>query len=171
MFRFILASFIATFSFGIAEAKAEGDEEKAIAEIERLGGVVSRGGQAPNRFVDRVYFLKKAINDEFRDAQLLLFRSFPKLRIFILQESHVTDAGLKQLEKHVALQYLHLGTCEITDDGLKELRTLKNLSTLTLINTNITDAGLRRLKNLPKLRDLSLGSHQITDGGLKDFAR
>ena len=81
--------------------RADDAEDKAVAFVEKLGGKVTRDEKAPGKPVITV-----SLNDT-----------------------------------------------KVTDAGLKELATLKNLTTLDLGFTKVTDAGVKELQDaLPKCR-------------------
>ena len=69
-----------------------------------------------------------------------------------MNNSKVTDAGLKEVAKLKKLERLYLRDTQITDAGLKEVAKLNQLSYLDLqACLKITDAGLAKLqKALPK---------------------
>ena len=73
------------------------------------------------------------------------------------------------------LEWLGLDETQITDAGLKEVAKLQKLEWLGLDETQITDAGLKEVVKLQKLSMeettlLSLDRTQITDAGLKEVA-
>ena len=80
-------------------------------------------------------------------------------------------ANLNQLKK------LHIQDTEITDVGLKEVAKLKQLTSLNLYcseisSSQITDAGLMEVVTLTNLTMLNLdGQKKITDKGLKELAK
>jgi hypothetical protein len=73
-----------------------------------------------------------------------------------LDQSQVTDAGLKELVVLKSLRSLSLTETQVTDAGLKELAFLKNLQTLDLSRTKVTAEGLKELANVKSLRDLKI---------------
>ena len=80
-------------------------------------------------------------------------------------EGELTEADAAKVTE------LNLDDTEITDVGLKEVIKLKQLDSLKLEDTQITDVGLKDLTKLQKLEMLYLGYTQITDAGLKDLAK
>ena len=75
----------------------------------------------------------------------------PGQRAFYIQarldDTRVTDSGLKELASLKGLTTLNLGITRVTDAGLKELAPLKGLTTLYLYSTKVTDAGVKELQN------------------------
>jgi hypothetical protein len=62
-----------------------------------------------------------------------------------LNDTRVSDAGLKALAALKKLEALYLDGAPVTDAGLKELAALRGLRELSLRGTEVTDAGFRRL--------------------------
>src|SRR5207253_160541 len=116
------------------------DEAMAIEAIKKLGGRVEVDAKRPGQPVVGVD----------------------------LDNTKVTDAGLKVLKELKSLQFLDLGD-KVTDAGLKELRELKNLQTLYLNGTKVTDTGLKELKDLKNLRTLEVAFTAVTDAGVKEL--
>jgi len=69
-----------------------------------------------------------------------------KITSLWLNNTKITDEGLKELAKLQNLIGLNLSYTKITDASLKDVAKLKNLKNLTLMNTQITDAGAVELK-------------------------
>lgn len=113
-------------------------------------------------------------NQEFDDAALARLAEAYGDRIggLYLENTGVTDAGLKNLSKFTMLRHLTLrnyplrrippGTPvpppKITDAGMIHLRGLEHLWSLNLDNLPITDAGLEGIKDLPELMALYLSN-------------
>ena len=125
---------------------------------------------------------------------------FPRLRVLLLKEEGVDDAGmayvgrLKRLEslyfwdafkitdagaKHLRdmprLRFIHLSASQVGDEGLAAIATLPNLGGLSMQKNRITDAGVAHLAGHPKLRTLWIGSldnvrSPISDAGVKHLA-
>jgi hypothetical protein len=104
------------------QAKPE-EQEKAIAEIQKLGGKVTIDKDKPAKPVLEVH----------------------------LSGTRVTDAGLEHLRGLTELILLNLMNTQVTDAGLEHIKGLKNLQTLNLTGTKVTDEGVKNLKqSLPK---------------------
>jgi len=70
-----------------------------------------------------------------------------------LEDSKITDAGLKEVAKLQKLEYLALRATKITDAGHKEVAKLEKLRNLSLYSTKVTRAGVAELsKALPKCK-------------------
>ena len=85
----------------------------------------------------------------------------------------VTDAGLKDLAGHPALERLSLRGCPaVTDDGLLHLAGMRALRVLDLRDCpKSTAAGLRPFAVDPKLTALSIGGDGMTDAALAEVGR
>ena len=105
------------------------EQERAIAEISKLGGSVVvtevNGARNPRISVD-------------------------------LSRCPATDATLEYLKGLTNLQNLDLARTQITDAGLEHLKGLSQLHNLDLAMTKVTDAGLEHLRALTQLHDLGL---------------
>ena len=93
--------------------------------------------------------------------------SFSQVWDLQLDNSDITDAGLKCLKELPDLRDLDLRGTRVTDDGLENLKGLRLLSNIVLDDTSVTDAGLEHLKSLNHLWALSLKNTKITDAGLE----
>ena len=99
-----------------------------------------------------------------QDALALASKPLPK-------DPELVKVKINQLKK------LHLQDTKITDTGLKEVAKLKQLTSLNLYcseisSSQITDAGLMEVGTLTNLTMLNLdGQKKITDKGLKELAK
>ena len=91
------------------------------------------------------------------------------LEFVLINDTKVTDAGLKHLKGLTKLERLYLSDTKVTDAGLMHLTGLTKLKTLSLRNTKVTDAGLEHLKGLTELQTLELNSTEVTDPTTGDF--
>ena len=152
---------------GVAELTGSTDkrttEEKAIAEIQKLGGIVRRDEQDPIRPVVSVDLSRTLVTD----AGLKNVAAFTQLKKLDLHGTRITDAGLPHLQGLTRLQWLFLGQTEVTAAGMAHLQGLNQLEWLCLSMTEVNDAGLEHLKGLTQLKMLSLGRTKVTDAGLK----
>jgi len=151
-------------------------QRTAIAEIEKLGGVVSLQNGGPDwlrrivgnetmRFFDGVYLvnLSKTLAT---DPDLESLQAMSEVERLNLANVPVTDSGLACLKGLTDLAALDLSGTNVTDTGLIHLRELTRLRYLYLTGTRVTDAGLRHLMRLQNLRQLSVGGTNVTDAGI-----
>lgn len=132
-------------------AGCQGGQERALAEVKRLGGKVARDGGRPDGPVVLLDFSFTSATD----ADLACATAFPQLRELYVWNTGITDAGLERLAGLTDLQKLDLSGTAVTDAGLAPLRGLTRLQELNLKSTRVTDAGVKGLrKHLPKTRIL-----------------
>ena len=87
-----------------------------------------------------------------------------------LRDSIVNDSDLKML-KHLAdeVDVIGLENTKVTDEGLKHLCQLPILDNIDLANTTISDAGLEILSNIKTLECLCVECTNVTETGVKRF--
>ena len=69
-----------------------------------------------------------------------------------LNETSVTDAGLKSLSGQERLETLYLDSTRVSDTGLESVSSISTLKTLDVRGTNVTKAGIEKLqKAIPGL--------------------
>jgi len=69
-----------------------------------------------------------------------------KVTILNMDNTQITDEGLKELAKLQQLEELYMYRTQITDAGLKEIAKLQKLESLSVIGTKVTEAGVAELK-------------------------
>jgi internalin A len=73
--------------------------------------------------------------------------------------------GFIRLLPHTNLKRLGLDDTRVTDAGLRQLGELKDLSELSLRNTDITDVGMKELSQLKGLKELDTSGTRVTVQG------
>jgi len=164
-------------------------ERAAVAEIERLGGLV--GYDWKPIYVSTVgkpfsppqppgpAWLRSILGDDFfasvvevsvnngmTDDGFVRFGTFANAEELWLGQTRVSNVDLEQLKGMSHLRKLDLSCTGITDDGLEYLQYLSCLRELTLTETQITDTGVAYLARLRGLTKLSLNITRISDEGL-----
>jgi len=159
------------------------EQQKAIAEIERSGGMVWTYEQSPGKPVIGVYFANKRMivqgvknGGPSNFAKVVTFRTnkgllniegvtgMHDLRVTQdsdpdVRESKVTDAGLASLNGLPQVQVVSLWGTQVSDAGLENLKSLTNLTVLDLRETKVTDAGVKKLQQkLPKCKIIPAGT-------------
>jgi outer membrane lipoprotein-sorting protein len=86
--------------------------------------------------------------------------------IFLSFNPEVSDATIQRVTKRESVTELYLQDTRITDDGLKHLNVLKKLESLNLAETSITDEGLRHLMGISSLKHLNLMNTKVTAEGV-----
>lgn len=97
--------------------------------------------------------------------------ALPNLRQLILQESKVTDAGLRPLVGLKRLSRLNLTAIQLTDACWKELAAFPALEALSVSHTPVTGKGISQLAAVKSLTDLSLGQTAVTDEAASEIAQ
>ena len=139
-------------------------QEKAIAEIRRLGGVVefAEAGDGQPAIVTKV----DLHGSKATDADLVCLEGLTSLRTLDLRLTSIGDEGVAHLRRLTELRFLNLFRSQLSDAGLASLSGMKDLETLLIGGTKVTDSGLAQLKGFAKLRKLSLFDTQVGDAGL-----
>jgi hypothetical protein len=146
-------------------------QERAIAEIDRLGGNI--GARVGSCIVHPDQRPVRAItwtSDEVVDDDLARLAWLPDLDTLYLSAPRVTEAGLERLRVLTNLEDLDLAETPVTEASLGPILRLTRLESLTLRGP-ITDRGLERLASLKNLRDLCLFGSRVTDAGLIHLER
>ncbi|HYH65164.1 MAG TPA: hypothetical protein VD866_10760 [Urbifossiella sp.] len=99
----------------------------------------------------------------------LIVEKLPRLQALNINDTPVTDVGLRTLAGHKDLRHLHLRGTKVTDVGLTALSPM-GLRTLDLGSTRVTDAGLKHLGGLTSLEALMLYRTGVTDRGVAELA-
>ena len=96
----------------------------------------------------------------------------PQVSYLDLSNSQLCDGDLEYLRGLQSIETLVLNDTRITDAGLKRLQQQSHpkLTTLWVVGTGVTDAGLESVGKMTALKELALGD-QITDAGLHQLCR
>ncbi len=90
------------------------------------------------------------------DEGMRSLASLSKLRELSLSDSRITSRGVEFLQDLENLEELELDGTDVDDDALRVLGKIKSLERLCLYETNITETGVAYLAKLPHLRSLAL---------------
>jgi Leucine-rich repeat (LRR) protein len=163
-------------------ADSKDDQSRAVAQIEKAGGIVMFDEKLPERPATAVDFHENTATDACL-AALARLPQLQRLRIvsssksaivkLIIDSPRITEAGLANLKDLGNLRQLALSGNNITDAALAHLAGLRQLEELTLDGENITDAGLAHVAQLPNLQKLTIAEidgERITDAGLARLA-
>jgi hypothetical protein len=169
-------------------------ERAAIAELEKLGGIVMYGWQGGR--VNGVWrytptadestgpdWMRQIFSDDFFTDVVYVALSpighqpvgfhrtwTPDLSVTDT-DAAVKDDDLRLVGMLSRLEELDQSDTDVGDSGLVHLQGLANLHCLDLSHTNITDAGLLRLKSLTALEFLGLFGTKRTTAGVDDLAK
>jgi hypothetical protein len=126
------------------------------------------GGEATASYSRAITLLE--LHGGNTDDNLKRFESCTDLWALNLDESDITDRGLRAATSFQQLGDLSLSGTQVTDEGLMQLSELPNLTTLSLERTNITDRGMDAISKLT-LTELNLADTQVTDAGLRKLRK
>jgi hypothetical protein len=143
----VTSGFVALKHLGMENSSKFGDE-----------GVLALG---PLPSLEKVTFNRMPVGD--RTLEHLVEGG--KVQTLIMNDSRVTDAGLKHADKCAAQLSLHLAGSMVTNEGLKALSGLQ-VSSLVLGSTAVTDDGLRHIADIQGLEYLSLDDTRVSGGGV-----
>jgi hypothetical protein len=143
-------------------------ENKAIAEIRKLGGSVMELAQNDNRLVVAYHLTDGKVTDKHL-APLKDLKSIVELN---LRGTEISDDGLKQISGLATLERLHLEKTKIGDKGLAHLKGLSNLEYLNVFGTQVTDVGVDSiLPALKKLKKLYIWQSKVTIDGVRKLKK
>jgi internalin A len=142
-------------------------QERAIAEIKKLGGEVEVDIDRPDRPVVAVNLKHTKVID----ASLQLLKELTRLEKLCLKDTHVTDDGVIYIKGLTNIEVLELGRTKVTDKALEHLKGFTRLRTLDLAGTEVTNKGLEHLKGLSRLQTLDLSGTKVTNAGIDDLQK
>ena len=165
------------------------EQQKAVAEIERLGGKVEFNAE---KAVVKVDLNNAPITDDavlknlaafqalewldlrqtaIGDEAVAYLKNLKKLKFLNLFRTNMSDRGLAELKELTALETLLIGGTSITDEGLKNLEKFSKLKKISIFRTAISDAGIKYLEKLPSLEVLLMGGSKISEDGAKQLQK
>ena len=100
-------------------------------------------------------------------ATLDRLQPLKNLRMLVLSDNAISDAGLRELRNLPGIVELNLAGMQITGQGLACLAPLVKLRRLNLDRTTVGDDDLSRLPNRGSLVALWLYGTRVSDHGLK----
>jgi len=96
--------------------------------------------------------------------------SLPEIVLLGLDETSITDDGLKSIEKFDKIEYFSACSTRISDLTLQRLSQCKNLKNLLVRETDVSDSGIANLAPLCELTELDLKSTNVTGLGLASLS-
>lgn len=145
----------------------QAEQDRAIAEIKKLGGSVEVDATRPNMPVVAVDLKHTKVID----ASLEHLKGLTRLERLYLKETQVTDDGIVYVKGLTNIEVLELGRTKVTDKGLEHLKAFTKLQRLDLAGTEVTNKGLEHLKGLSQLQSLDLSGTKATDAGIDDLQK
>lgn len=128
------------------------EEVRAIRRIERLGGRITIDDKKPDMPVVTINCLMGRVGD----AEIKLFKYFPRLRTVVLSGNRITDVGLDYLADLPQVEELMFESVPVTSKGLASLTKLPRLKLLSLSWTKVDQAGLEQIEKLQNLEELDV---------------
>jgi internalin A len=156
------------FSCGADNINTEVAQEKAIAEIIKIGGKIERDDTLPGKPVISVTILPEKRGESLTEESLAYLGNFKQLQrlgigFFGKANPGLTDKDMIYLKDLTNLRYLCLRITRISSSGLVNLRDMKNIETLIISDSNISGIGLQNIKYMAKLNTLELSSCDLID--------
>ncbi|MBN2313863.1 MAG: hypothetical protein JXM79_08025, partial [Sedimentisphaerales bacterium] len=93
------------------------------------------------------------------------------LEWLFLEDTKITDNGIKKIESLPKLTTLHVSRTSLTDQALDSIIKMKTLQRLKLNETKITDRGLRKLHGLKQLTYLEIHNTNISQEAINDLKK
>jgi hypothetical protein len=134
------------------------------ARIKQLGGTVIIEPDEDGEEARNVTFILRPVTDQDLSS-LKGLSEIRHLRLF-LDDTKVTDDGLKQLSAYSDLRTLSLCNTRITDQGLGYVAQCPHLQRLSLRYCHVTDVGLGRLAALRGLKTLDVQETRVSPAGV-----
>jgi Leucine-rich repeat (LRR) protein len=160
-----VVGFLSQYVLSCWAADVNLEQEKAVAEITKIGGRVGVDEKMPGKPV-----ISLSLRDtKVTDAGLEILKALPNLQSLDLTNTKITEYGLKNLKELTKIHTLDLSVTEVNDAGLEHVEGMINLRSLILGVTKITDAGLAHINGLTNLQKLNLEGTQVTDAGLEQL--
>ena len=139
------------------------DERQSVAALEQSATQLKRNGRGN---VIEVSFRGAQISD----ADLAPLTGLPELRSVLLNETAISNQGLKTLGQLASVQNLDLRGCPVGNDGLAHLVGLKKLRALRLSGQNnmttVDDDGMVHVAHLTSLEVLAVDFLWVSETGL-----
>jgi hypothetical protein len=105
-------------------------------------------GAAAFRHLRQLTLYMSAVRDEHLAG---LQDNFPELTHLSINETNITDDGIRHLRGHTSLEYVNVQRTKITDEAVADLATLPRLKELAIAETRVTSVEAIR-KSRPMCR-------------------
>lgn len=126
----------------------ESEQEIVAAKLEAVGGVADADGRKDGRVV-RITLRGMEVTDDQLDHVVGLER----LAHLYLDDSGITNDGIKKISDSSTIEFLSLRNTSIDDTCVEAISRMKSLKFLYVSETNLTSRGIRKLqKALPNTR-------------------
>ncbi|MEZ6148312.1 MAG: protein kinase [Planctomycetaceae bacterium] len=156
------------------------DVDREVAEwVLEAGGQVSlnNGDDKPTNPLElpnepfEIFSINLQSIGRLSDEDLRQFNGLQHVETLTLNDTPISDGGLRHLNRMKSLKYLYLADCkQIDGSGLQFLKDFDGLVALSLQGTGCTDDNLRYLDNFKNLQNIGL-SPETTGKGLDHVLR
>src|SRR5262245_11474641 len=119
------------------------NRELAIAHFQRLGALCGVRNRGDGRVVIGIQLRDSLVRDE--DLAMLQHLA-SEVDVVGLENTAITDAGMRYLCQLQILDNIDLANTAITDVGLDILSSIKTLECLCAEKTKVTEAGVKRFE-------------------------
>jgi hypothetical protein len=165
------------------QAVLDRDERVVAAKVRQAGGWIhyrlryrlgrERDGDRsePQLLGDRTVIVVSLSGHPVDDR---ICKSLPKcrnLKRLYLDETGLTDVGMKQVGKLARLERLSVSNTSISDFGIRQIQGLERLQELNVSQTGITDQAVTALIRLGSLRRLVIFDTKISQSGVQRLRR
>ncbi len=116
--------------------------------------------------IEELYLPGAQIDDEAAKS----IAEMKKLRVLVIQNTGITDAGLEAISSLPELEELRMSSCQISDAGCENLADMKSLTRLGLWNTDVSNGSTRHFAGLSHLRELNIAMTLISNDGLESIS-
>ena len=130
---------------------------KASKELESLGLFIFKD-KKDNQIIE----ISGNKNKNIRDSHLKFIGSLKEITDLSLEETQITEEGIRYISKLPKLEWLNLYKTKINNRSLKEIAEKKSPKILPIGSTNVTDEDMTHLVTMTQLEYLGLRGNFIT---------
>ena len=132
-------------------------QTKESKELESLGLFIFKDKKS-NQIIE----ISGNKNKKIGDSHLKFIGSLKEITDLSLEETQITEEGIRYISKLPKLEWLNLYKTKINNQSLKEIAKIKSLKLLPIGSTNVTDEGMTHLVTMTQLEYLGLRGNFIT---------
>lgn len=112
------------------------------------------------------------VGDGFAETLLRKYKDSDELTQLILENTGVTDKGVKTLSMIQSIERLNIAGTKVTDAGIESLVNLQNLKALDLTGvTTITDQSVEYIAKMDNLSEIVLRGTVISSGMIRKLSQ
>ncbi|HZI25738.1 MAG TPA: c-type cytochrome domain-containing protein, partial [Chryseolinea sp.] len=168
-----IKSYINTLITQLLQEPLVPDKEVAAADPKKLNALRQRGVLILPLGNETNYLSVSFVNAQSAtDADLQLLLALKDQLLWLnLANTRISNKGIEIIAQLKALRQLYLNNTQITDNGVKHLISLADLTYLNLVGTGISDEGLLYLSEMPKLKNIFVYQTKISANGVQLFSK